>query len=297
MKTYSIENEYLSLSVVEFGARIHQLTYKDSYGSQELVHSLHKPEMYRDDTTCLNAVVGRFAGRICSESISIDGIDYPIKTNKGVHLHGGEGFSTKDWKLESISSGANPSIRLSYLSEHLDNGYPGTLNVSVTYTLNKSTLEVEMNAETDQTTLVNLTHHAYFRLDDLKELNQLAFKIPSPSILECKDNLCPTGALIDLKEHPFNFNQQKPLGSLRLDTPYVIDHSRPIEVYSPLTKMKLKVRSNQNCAVIYTPNSGIGFCIETQNYPNSPNCENFPAAELKKGELYKNLTQFEFSRE
>lgn len=297
MKEYNLENEYLSLTVLDFGARIHKLTYKDSKGTQEVVHSLEHPEDHLNDNTCLNAVVGRFAGRICSNSVTIEGKEYPIQTTDGVHLHGGVGFSKRVWKLQTIKNGTTPSITLSYLSKQLEDGYPGNLNVKVTYTLAEKVLEIKFEAQTDATTLVNLTHHAYFKLDNSNQFDHLEFKIPSEHFLETKENLCPTGNLISVKGHPFDFNKPKRLGSTQLDTSFVIDNSKRIEVYSPKTKMRIKATTNQPTAVIYTPESGVGFCIEAQNFTDSPNHEDFASAILKKGEVYSNLTRYEFSRE
>ncbi len=297
MKEYNLENEYLSLTVIDFGARIHKLSYKDSVGTQEVVHSLEHHQDHLDDDTSLNAVVGRFAGRICSNSITLKNIEYPIQTTKGVHLHGGIGFSKRVWKLRSITSGTTPSISLSYLSKHLEDGYPGNLNVSVTYTLVEKSLEVKLEAQSDTTTLVNLTHHAYFKLDNSNKLEHLEFTIPAPYFIETNKNLCPTGNLISVEGHPFDFNKPKRLESILLDTSFVIDQSKSIEVYSSKTKMRIKATTNQPTAVIYTPENCVGFCIETQNFTDSPNHEGFTSAILKKGEQYSNLTRYEFSRE
>lgn len=297
MKEYNLENEYLSLTVIDFGARIHKLTYKDSVGTQEVVHSLEHQQDHLNDDTSLNAVVGRFAGRICSNSITLDETEYPIQTINGVHLHGGVGFSKRVWKIQSMTSGTTPSITLSYLSKHLEDGYPGNLNVSVTYTLVEKSLEVKLEAQSDTTTLVNLTHHAYFKLDNSNKFDHLEFTIPATYFIETNENLCPTGNLISVEGHPFDFNKPKRLESTQLDTSFVIDQSKSIEVYSPKTKMRIKATTNQPTAVIYTPESCVGFCIEAQNFTDSPNQEGFVSAILKKGEVYSNLTRYEFSRE
>lgn len=297
MKEYTIENEQLSLTVIEYGARIHKLVFKDSLGEQNLVHSLGDKENYLNDNTALNAVVGRFAGRICSDVITIDNKCYPLQTNNGVHLHGGKGFSKRFWTVESISTDISPSITLSYLSKHLEDGYPGNLKVCVTYSLKDTTLNIDYSAITDQTTIVNLTHHAYFKLDDTMEFNHLKFKIPASKCLEMDNKLCPNGNLIDLKGTSLDFNTEKELEKQRLDTVYVIDNSKDVEVYSPHTTIKLKVCTNQKTAVVYTPDNKVGFCIETQNYANSPNCKNFPSSELKVDETYKSITSYQFLRE
>jgi len=300
MKEYTIKNEQLSLTVLEYGARIHKLQYNDHFGSQNLVHSLHETSKYRDDTTSLNAVIGRFAGRICSSQIILDQKKYTLPTNDGVHLHGGIGFANRLWKVDALSHKETPKIQLSYTSTHLEDGYPGTLKVVVTYILKKNSLIVDFKATTDQTTLVNLTQHTYFKLDDQMKFNHLQFKIPASAILETENNLCPTGDLIPLNEkaqHPLNFNKEHALGTNEFDTPYVIDSSKAIEVYSPKSKLRLVTTTNQPIAVLYTPSSRVGFCVETQNYPNSPNCKNFPSAELKPGEMYNSHTQYKFLRD
>lgn len=297
MECFSIENDRLSLAVINYGARIHQLTYKDNYGNQDVVISLDNIEHYINDTKSLNAVIGRFAGRICSNCITVDGVDYPLSIKEGIHLHGGTGFSNRNWNLEELNTENEPFIKLSYFSKHLEDGYPGNLKVTVTYRLINNKIQIELAATTDQNTLVNLTHHAYFKLDNSNKLNHLQFKIPADHLLELNSNLCPTGRLIELKDHQFNFNNEKNLEDLRLDSPFVIDNSKTTEVYSPITKMRIRATTDQNIAVVYTPDTNGSFCIETQNYPNSPNLSHFPTAELKAGEDYKNLCSFEFTRE
>ncbi len=132
----------------------------------QLVAGFQDTTNYLDDTNCLGACVGRFAGRI-SGSFTLDGTSYPLHTvAPGVHLHGGqEGFFRKYWEMEEVGTGDCPYVRLSYESPHMEEGYPGNVRAEVTYTLEKQTLRISHRATTDRKTVVNLVNHSYFLLD------------------------------------------------------------------------------------------------------------------------------------
>lgn len=297
MKEYILKNEWLKLCVLNYGARIHRLQYADNLGVVTLVRGLDQLEDYLQDPFYLGACVGRFSGRICSSTLSIDNKTYTIPTENGVHLHGGDGFENKNWHLESIHTGAKPSICLSYESASGMGGYPGNLKVFVTYTLNKKALEVEFKAETDAPTLVNLTQHAYFLLDDSSSFEHYELNIPASKYIETDANLCPTGRLVATRENPLDFTLQKPIAKISLDTPFVLDTKElPITMYSPKSDMELELRTNQNVVVIYTPEHKAGICLETQNYPDSPNHSNFEDSLLLPGEIYNNRSAYLFKR-
>lgn len=296
MKEFIIKNQWLKLCVLNYGARIHRLQYTDSQGTETLVQGLESLEEYLKDETYLGACVGRFAGRICSSTVKIAGEEHSLPTQNGIHLHGGDGFQDKNWNLESIHSGAQPSICLSYLSPAGMSGYPGNLKVFVTYQLIEKSLHIQFEAKTDATTLVNLTQHAYYVLDDSGSFDHYEFCLPSHQYVEMNSNLCPTGNLLNTKGTPYDFTQKKSLGSFHLDTPFVIDNSMPITVFSPKSKMEVEMRTNQNIVVIYTPENKVGFCLETQNYPDSPNHSNFESALLNPEDTYKNECVLTFNR-
>ncbi len=297
MKEFILKNEWLKLCVLNYGARIHRLQYTDNQGVVTLVGGLEKLADYLQDPFYLGACVGRFSGRICSSTISINENTYTLPSENGVHLHGGDGFENKNWNLEAIHTGLKPSICLSYDSASGMGGYPGNLKVFVTYTLNEKSLEVEFKAETDAPTLVNLTQHAYFLLDDSESFEHYKLKVPATKYVETAENLCPTGRLVTTRKTPLDFTLQKPIGKIVLDTPFVLEtKEQPISMYSPKSDMEMELHTNQNIVVIYTPEHKAGICLEAQNYPDSPNHTHFDSSLLSPGEIYNNRSVYIFKR-
>ncbi len=137
MEQVTIKNDFISLSVLDYGAIIQKLLVKDKEGKElNLVVGLEHPESYLDDPKCLGACVGRYAGRISNGGFQIEGNTYNLYTKNGVHLHGGkQGFAQKYWKFETVDNSEHPWVKLRYKSSHMEEGYPGNLIASVTYKL------------------------------------------------------------------------------------------------------------------------------------------------------------------
>ncbi len=298
MKQVTINNKILSLEVLNYGAVIQKLMVPDKNGELfDVVVGMEKPEDYLKDTISLGASIGRFAGRISGGGFELEGERYDLYCEDGVHLHGGrEGFGRKYWEIIEVVKGESPRVVLGYISAHLEEGYPGELQVKVTYELHENALHITHEAETNKPTIVNLTNHSYFRLDDQPNIDKYRLTLNSSHILETDHKLLPSGNLLDIRDTASDFRKSKPIGSLRLDTPFVLGENSDYlgEVYSEHSGIRMKVTTNQPAAVIYTPPNFPAICFETQNFPDAPNHLQFPSSILQPGERYLNTAVFEF---
>ena len=301
MEQVSIKNEVLSLEVLDYGAIIHKLRFRAGADSWvDLVLSKDTPEDYLKDPFSLGACVGRYAGRLSGGTLEMDGKIYPLPNRDGVTLHGGErGFGRRYWKIASVSqSGNEPEIRLEYTSPHLEEGFPGNLEVLVTYRLLANSLIIRHEATTDRPTVVNLTNHSYFKIDHEPVISQYLLQLSAAQRLETDERLLPTGRLLQVRETDFDFRTARQLGDTLLDTPFVLDHTAECaaQVYSPVSGIRLRVFTNQPAVVVYTPEDFPSICLETQNYPDAPRHKHFPSSLLLPGETYLNESRFVFDK-
>lgn len=321
-KTITLLNKNnLKLKVSALGATLLFLKVPDKNGKHiNVIVGLshvedYKSEAYLIEGLYLGSTVGRYAGRISKGHIVIDSKKYPIYNENGVHLHGGkEGFDKKIWNVESIKSGESPSVTLSYLSKHLEEGYPGNLKVFVTYTLTKyNALKITYKATTDQKTIINLTNHSYFNLNGEGSILDHELQLNSDFCLDVDDKLIPSGKLNPVKGTRFDFNLKSVIGRndfIGLDDTFVLrDDKLKAIIASRTSGIQLKVYSNQPAMVIYTPlkfkelpfNDGATYsdfpaiCFETQHYPDAPNNINFPSTLLEPNQTYINESIFKFS--
>ncbi|NNE78596.1 MAG: galactose mutarotase [Pricia sp.] len=298
MKQVTIQNENIILVVLNYGAVIQKLLLKGEDGKfTNVVVGLEYPSTYLEDKISLGACVGRYAGRI-SKGFVLDRVHYPLYTENGVHLHGGKkGFAKKDWTIEEIGNEQEPFVKLSYFSKHLEEGYPGNLRVTVTYKLIGNALRIIHEATTDRTTVVNLTNHSYFRLDDADSVSDYRLQLNCQQYAETHDNLVPTGNLLSVKDTKYDFLNEKRIGQVHFDTPFITDIKKRITatVSSQKTGISMEVTTNQPAVVVYTPATFPAICFETQNLPDAPNHANFPSSILRPGEKYKNASEFRFT--
>ncbi|WP_299838812.1 aldose epimerase family protein [uncultured Tenacibaculum sp.] len=322
MNTYILKNKNnLELEISTLGATILSLKVPDK--NNKLVNVVvglsssddYSAEHYLQNYLYLGTTVGRYAGRISKSKLHFETEKYPIHTIDGVHLHGGKiGFDKKIWKVENITNSENSSITLSYLSKHLEEGYPGNLNVTVTYTLTENNeLKIIYTATTDQTTHVNLTNHAYFNLNGKQSILDHELFIDSDFYLDVDDQLIPSGRKNPVKETCYDFTEKSKIGSTNLqgldDTFILNKNHRNAEISSETSGICMEVFTNQPAIVVYTPKrfDGLIFkenaiysdfpaiCFETQHYPDAPNNPDFPSTLLQPDEVYRNETTFKFS--
>lgn len=313
----------MKLRITNYGATVMSLDVPDSSGNLiNVVVGFDSIEQYIEKSKnkasrFLGASIARYAGRISGGKCTVNYVEYPLYQEGGVHLHGGkQGFDEKVWDIDYINEDAL-SVSLSYLSEHLEEGYPGKLRVKVTYQLsNNNELKIRYEATSTEDTLVNLTNHAYYNLNGTGSILDHSLQLDCNHYLEVDDKLLPTGILKSVDNTKLDFTNSKSLEFLEykgnIDDTLIFNEqsSNPKGVLiSPKTNIKMELYSNQPGLVLFTPekmpegsyrggeynNKFSAICFEMQNYPDAPNKWNFPSAQLKKGELYENNMIFKFS--
>lgn len=298
MNQVTIKNDFISLSVLDYGAIIQRLEVKDREGNPiNVVVGFEEPEKYLADNKSLGACIGRYAGRISNGSFNIDGTDFPLYSVNGVHLHGGrEGFGKRTWTITEVDNGKVPFIVLTYLSKDMEEGYPGNLTVTLTYKLIGPSLHIVHQARTDRATPVNLTNHSYFNLDGGRQLDHYDLKMPCPYYIELDQELIPTGNIVSVADTELDFRSPKKIGGTRFDTPFVLEPALPFNTLlsSQRSGISMEVITDQPAMVVYTPPEFASICFETQNYPDAPNRPSFPNSLLYPGETYNNTTEYKF---
>lgn len=299
MNQVTIKNSFITMTVLDYGAIIQKLILKNKDGMDtNVVVGLEEPEKYVTDNKALGACIGRYAGRISNGGFEINKVHYPIFSKDGVHLHGGQkGFGKRYWTIEQVQDGENPFAKLCYLSQDMEEGYPGNLKATVTYKLVGSSLFITHEAVTDKATPVNLTNHSYFNLDGADTIDHWDLRLSCPEYLETDDKLLPTGKIVSVLNSKYDFLEMKKIGQVRLDTPFAINPNleKGIELASNKSGLSMKVKTNQPGVVVYTPAAFAAICFETQNFPDAPNQPHFPNSILQPGETYYNETEFKFS--
>jgi aldose 1-epimerase len=276
------------------------------------------------------ALVGRYANRIANGKFELQGHTYELARNNGPNaLHGGlRGFDKVVWDSQVIDTGNGLALELQYVSPDGEEGYPGTLKVFVTYSLNeKNELAIDYRATTDKETVLNLTNHSYFDLTGQFAGNILDHQVAihADQFTPVDSTLIPTGELRDVAGTPFDLRTPQRIGARidendeQLKLCWGYDHNfvlngqglRPVaSVVEPTTGRKLEVLTTQPGVQFYTGNhldgsvtgkGGVsykyryGFCLETQHFPDSPNKPSFPSTILKPGEQFHQITIFRFS--
>lgn len=308
------------LTITNYGAIIMSIKVKQSDGNyNDIVLGFDKPENYWDETYLKNypyfgAAIGRYGNRINHAAITIDGITYKLNGQQpNFQLHGGlEGFDKKVWDVVSAENG---KVILQYTSKDSEEGFPGNLITKITFTLtDDDQITYEYEAETDQPTAVNLTHHSYFNLNNGKgtALNHHV-KIHAAHYLEQDANLCCTGNLIDVTGTRNDFTDYNETGNIEnyqsgIDISFPLDkvgiEHIAAEMYCDESDVKLELYTTAPLVHIYN-SSGLSelsgknetkynrfsaICLETQVHPNAINISNFPNTVLRPGEKYYTKT-------
>lgn len=322
LKTIELKNASGSvLTILNYGATLFAFKLKNSRGELiDVVAGPKDPENYttaeyRSENKCFGGSIGRFAGRISDGKFSIDDDEYRVyEEYEGAHLHGGKlGFQYRMWEIDEVIKGSNPSVKLSYHSKDMEEGYPGNLQVEVIYHLTEDNqIKINYSAKTDKDTIVNLTNHTYFNLNGEGSVSDHFLQVNASKILELDDKNLPTGNLTKLRNNPKDYRESRLMGNRELDDVFVLDtmeEETQAQLFAPLSGIKLKVNSNQPVLVIYSPETlpnkwayhsdydekFPAVAIEAQNYPDAPNFRNFPSSLLKPGEVYQNEIVFSFT--
>jgi len=321
-----LEGGGLEAAVLTYGAALQSVRAPDAGGRPaEVTLGYDDLTGYLGDTGYLGAVVGRFANRIAKARFVLDGVEYVLPANHGAAcLHGGpEGFSAQLWKAREVPGG----VELSRTSPDGEMGFPGTLEVTVTYLLDESGLEVRYAATTDRPTVVNLTQHAYWNLAAGGTIEDHELRLAAGSFVAVDAELIPAD-VTPVDGTPLDFRSLRRIGD-RLRAPvdqlryargydhaWVLDDAGEaapdgLRTAAELRDLRsgrvLEVLTDQPAIQFYSGNfldgsvagrggaalrQGDGLCLETQHLPDSPNRPEFPSTVLRPGEEYATRTVF-----
>ena len=323
-------------AITTFGGAVVWLKVPDRSGKLgDVVLGYDSVEGYETDKAHLGALIGRYGNRIAHAQFSLDGKTYTLAKNNGENsLHGGlKGFDKVVWTAKPLSTKDGQSLELSYLSKDGEEGFPGSLKVTVTYTLtDTNALRIMYHATTDKKTVVNLTNHSYFNLSGpgSGDILSTILQIEADKFTPVNASLIPLGELRDVTGTPFDFRKPTAIGArieqddeqLKLGHGY--DHNfvlrrAPQEkgetlaarAVDPASGRVMEVWTTEPGVQLYTANfldgvKGKGgvvytrrsaFCLETQHFPDSPNQPNFPSVVLSPGATYHTVTTYKFSVE
>lgn len=321
----------MEVKATNYGGILTHIRVPDTGGTfEDVALGYDSLDGYLDRSPFFGAIVGRYANRIAGAEFTLDGETYPLAANNGPnHLHGGErGFDKVVWAAQPFEEADRRGILLAYTSVDGEEGYPGTLDVQVTYTLtDDDELIVDYQATTDAPTPVNLTQHAYFNLAGVGkgDVHDHEVMINADRFTPVDSTLIPTGELRPVEGTPFDFTDPTPIGA-RIDAADQqieygggYDHNFVLNgaagemklaarVYEPTSGRVMEVRTTEPGVQFYTGNfldgsitgkgatytARSGFCLETQHFPNSPNESSFPSAILRPGEEYETRTIYAF---
>ena len=333
MREFTLTSEGLVVKVINFGAIVTSIRAKDKNGQfRETVLGFDSIEEYlTSNRSFFGAVCGRFANRIAHGKFTLDEVEYSLVTNNApgglpCHLHGGtKGFDKKLFAAKTLPNG----VELSCDSPDGEEGYPGTLRTTVTYTVSGGELRIDLLATTDKATVLNLTNHTYFNLTgQISSILEHEIRIESDRLIEVNAGCIPTGELVALAGTPFDFRQFRKIGE-QIDAPHEqiqfglgYDHGFEVRDYNladvrlaasvrePEHGILLEVLTTEPSVHFYSgnylsdqlpPRNGqsyfkrSGFCLETQHYPDSPNKPQFPTTVLRPGQQFKSRTVFRYS--
>jgi aldose 1-epimerase len=318
----------MTVKVMTYGAIITSIEVPDKSGKTgDVTLGFDNLKQYLGTHPYFGATVGRVGNRIAKGKFTIGGVEYKLAVNNfGNHLHGGlKGFDKVLWKAEPVP-GAVPSVKFSYLSKDGEEGYPGNLWATVTFSLTpKNELKIEYTATADKATPVNLTNHSYFNLAGAGNGDILGhvMMLNADRYTPVDDTLIPTGELAPVKGTPMDFTKPAVIGSRIAQVKGGYDHNYVLNSGgSKVPALAARVREEKSGRVMevlttepgvqfYTGNfldgtvSGIGgvyrihygFCLETQHFPDSVHHPNFPSAILKPGDTYHTVTVYRFLTE
>ena len=330
---YSFKNENgMQVDIINYGGIITSLKVPDKNGeTEDIVLGYNKLEDYINENPYFGSIIGRYGNRIAKGKFNLNGNQYTLATNNDEnHLHGGNiGFDKVIWEAETKINSNSSSLILKYLSKDMEEGYPGNLYTTVTYKItNDNSVEIKYEAQTDKTTVINLTQHSYFNLsgDFNQSILNHKVKINANQFLPVNKSLIPTGNKLNVSMTPFDFRNYKEIkkdinaDDLQLNYGNGYDHCWVLNDYKNGYRLVasafheesgrlMEVYSDQPGLQFYTGNfldgslpqkeEGFynfrsGFCMETQHFPNSPNQPDFPSVTLNPNEKYNSKTTYKF---
>ena len=331
VQLYTLSNEKgMQVKITNYGATVTAILTPDKQGKAgDVVLGFDSMEAYQSPAYLksgpyFGAAIGRYGNRIAKGKFTLEGKEYTLATNNGAnHLHGGQvGFDKVVWTAEEAGSNA---LKFSYVSKDGEEGYPGTLTTSVTYTLTgDNELKIDYEATTDKATPVNLTNHSYFNLaaGGAADALQHEVTIHADRYTVVDGSLIPTGELRPVAGTVMDFRKPEAIGTRiaqveggGYDHNYVLRDTTDAmklaaTVYEPTSGRVMEVRTTEPGIQFYSGNfldgslmgknntvykKHYGFCLETQHFPDSPNQPSFPSTILKPGDTLKSSTIYKFS--
>lgn len=322
----------VEVEIINYGGRIVALRAPDRTGRvADIALGCDDLDGYVKDRYHFGGIIGRYANRIAKGRFTLDGKTYRLAQNDGEnHLHGGlQGFDRRVWQAEEVRGVRAVGVRLAYVSPDGEEGYPGTVKVTVTYMLTpQNELRIEYEATSDKPTVINLTNHAYFNLAGAGSGPVLDHEvyINADRFTPVDRTLIPTGELRPVGGTPLDFRRPARIGA-RIDAPdeqlrhgrgydhnFVLNKrsgelSLAARVYEPTSGRVLEVLTTEPGLQFYSGNflDGVrgkagqsygrrtGFCLEAQHFPDSPNKPAFPSTVLRPGQTYRQTTIYRFA--
>ncbi len=330
IRLYTLKNANgLEVKITNYGARIVSLVTPDKNGNfEDIVLGYNSIEDYLNDNMYMGCIVGRYANRIDTGTFTLEGKTYNIPTNDGENmLHGGKvGFDQRIWDAEKQGN----TVRMTYISPHMEQGFPGKLTTHVSYTLtDTNTLQIKYKATTTKPTVVNLSNHSYFNLDGSGDTTILdhIMTINANYFTPVDSTFIPTGEFKSVEGTPFDFRKGVAIGkrinndNTQLKYAKGYDHnwvlqkdsnelSLSVKVYEPNSGRVMKIFTTEPGQQFYSGNFmdgsvigkygnpyvyRLGLVLEPQHFPDSPNHPNFPSTILNPGETYTHTDVYEFS--
>ena len=324
----------MSAKIMTLGATLQSLIAPDKAGHKEdVVLGYDTAQEYLSRPDYFGASVGRYANRIAKGKFTLDGKTYSLATNDGPNsLHGGlKGFDKRMWKIDSVSSGSDAKVVLSYVSADGEEGFPGQLKVTATYSLNEQNeLRVDYRATTSKPTVLNLTNHSYFNLsgNDARDVMDDMVTLHAERFTPVDATLIPTGERRAVAGTPFDFRTAHRVGArirdardqqIRYargyDQNFIVDGKagtlRPAAVVAdPVSGRVMEISTTAPGIQFYTGNfldgtffgkdnrayrQGDAICLEPGVFPDTPNHPDFPSARLNPGQTYTNTIVYKFS--
>ncbi|WP_206107984.1 aldose epimerase family protein [Paludisphaera soli] len=324
---YTLQNGRITVKVATYGATVVSIEVPDRDGKvDDVALGFDSLEGYLGEHPYFGATVGRVANRIAKGKFTLDGEEYSLAINNPPNsLHGGrKGFNRVIWKARPFQAADGPAVEMTYTSPHGEEGYPGKLDVSVTFTVTADdALKIEYTATTDKATPINLSNHSYFNLGGRTDASILDHELTlvASRYTPVDDTLIPTGEIAPVAGTPLDFTRPTAVGA-RIDKmtgdPGGYDHNFVLDgrpgasatVHDPKTGRVLEMTTTEPGVQFYSGNfldgsnvgkAGVtykkhhGLCLEAQHFPDSIHHPNFPNAVLRPGETYRQTTVYKFS--
>ena len=321
------------VTIINYGAIVTSLFVPDKEGVlADIVLGYETLKEYVEDRSYFGATVGRIGNRVADGKFVLDGVKYELARNDGEnHLHGGiKGFNKRIWAPEIIDHRGIPTLKMTYLSKDGEEGYPGNLRISVSYSLtNDNGLKIDYAAETDKLTILNPTHHSYFNLSGAGngEILDHVLTINADTFTPVREGLIPIGEIRDVTGTPLDFRNPKAIGErinandeqitlgLGYDHNWVLNNwdsslNLAVTLYDSRSGRFMEVFTTEPGMQFYSGNFLDGsitgkegkiyhhrsaLCLEADHFPDSPNQPDFPPVTLGPGETYEQTTIYRFS--